>query len=203
MYWGYICMFFLCLGLSADAVPSLWFYPLDEAFSAGLLVTWLQLCLPLTCPEGQWRAWSRKKDIKLFQKYISHKHQKHSNTNSHLVSVHGVLVGTAICCSNLFCGSFKPNLQAAVTVTQYFLSQWQLLCHHSALNTTWHKSASRIDTVLPCWLVFWLFILHYWCFQKPLLADEYRVDYVQVDEKKTQALQSTKMEWKDVRQSKA
>lgn len=39
--------------------------------------------------------------------------------------------------------------------------------------------------------------------KKPLLADEHRVDYVQVDEKKTQALQSTKMEWKDVRQSKA
>ncbi|XP_024275973.1 GRB2-associated-binding protein 3-like isoform X1 [Oncorhynchus tshawytscha] len=39
-------------------------------------------------------------------------------------------------------------------------------------------------------------------FQKPLLADEHRVDYVQVDEKKTQALQNTKMEWKDVRQSK-
>ncbi|XP_001337715.7 GRB2-associated-binding protein 3 isoform X1 [Danio rerio] len=38
--------------------------------------------------------------------------------------------------------------------------------------------------------------------KKPLLADEYRVDYVKVDEKKTQALQSTKMEWKDVRQSK-
>ncbi|XP_016415860.1 GRB2-associated-binding protein 3-like isoform X3 [Sinocyclocheilus rhinocerous] len=39
--------------------------------------------------------------------------------------------------------------------------------------------------------------------KKPLLADEYRVDYVQVDEKKTQALQNTKLEWKDVRQSKA
>lgn len=39
--------------------------------------------------------------------------------------------------------------------------------------------------------------------QKPLLADEHRVDYVQVDEKKTQALQSTKLEWKDVRQSKS
>ncbi|KAJ7995913.1 hypothetical protein DPEC_G00231640 [Dallia pectoralis] len=38
--------------------------------------------------------------------------------------------------------------------------------------------------------------------KKPFLADEHRVDYVQVDEKKTQALQSTKMEWKDVRQSK-
>lgn len=38
--------------------------------------------------------------------------------------------------------------------------------------------------------------------QKPYLSDEYRVDYVQVDEKKTQALQSTKMEWSDVRQSK-
>ncbi|XP_033955671.1 GRB2-associated-binding protein 3 isoform X1 [Pseudochaenichthys georgianus] len=38
--------------------------------------------------------------------------------------------------------------------------------------------------------------------QKPLLCDEYRVDYVQVDEKKTQALQNTKMEWTDVRQSK-
>uniref|UniRef100_G3QAF8 PH domain-containing protein n=1 Tax=Gasterosteus aculeatus aculeatus TaxID=481459 RepID=G3QAF8_GASAC len=37
---------------------------------------------------------------------------------------------------------------------------------------------------------------------KPYLSDEYRVDYVQVDEKKTQALQSTKMEWSDVRQSK-
>ncbi|XP_059207899.1 GRB2-associated-binding protein 3 [Centropristis striata] len=38
--------------------------------------------------------------------------------------------------------------------------------------------------------------------QKPFLSDEHRVDYVQVDEKKTQALQSTKMEWTDVRQSK-
>ncbi|XP_062289184.1 GRB2-associated-binding protein 3 isoform X1 [Scomber scombrus] len=38
--------------------------------------------------------------------------------------------------------------------------------------------------------------------QKPFLSDDYRVDYVQVDEKKTQALQNTKMEWTDVRQSK-
>ncbi|XP_070773838.1 GRB2-associated-binding protein 3 isoform X2 [Enoplosus armatus] len=38
--------------------------------------------------------------------------------------------------------------------------------------------------------------------KKPFLSDEHRVDYVQVDEKKTQALQSTKMEWTDVRQSK-
>lgn len=38
--------------------------------------------------------------------------------------------------------------------------------------------------------------------KKPFLSDEYKVDYVQVDEKKTQALQSTKMEWTDVRQSK-
>ncbi|XP_034034646.1 LOW QUALITY PROTEIN: GRB2-associated-binding protein 3-like [Thalassophryne amazonica] len=38
--------------------------------------------------------------------------------------------------------------------------------------------------------------------QKPFLPDEYKVDYVQVDEKKTQALQNTKMEWTDVRQSK-
>ncbi|KAL0994229.1 hypothetical protein UPYG_G00119540 [Umbra pygmaea] len=38
--------------------------------------------------------------------------------------------------------------------------------------------------------------------KKPFLADEHKVDYVQVDEKKTQALQNTKMEWKDVRQSK-
>ncbi|XP_034462974.1 GRB2-associated-binding protein 3 isoform X3 [Hippoglossus hippoglossus] len=38
--------------------------------------------------------------------------------------------------------------------------------------------------------------------QKPFLCDDHRVDYVQVDEKKTQALQSTKMEWTDVRQSK-
>lgn len=39
--------------------------------------------------------------------------------------------------------------------------------------------------------------------QKPLLADDHKVDYVQVDEKKTQALQNTKLEWKDVRQSQA
>ncbi|KAL4630810.1 GRB2-associated-binding protein 3 [Arapaima gigas] len=38
--------------------------------------------------------------------------------------------------------------------------------------------------------------------KKPLLSDEDRVDYVLVDEQKTQALQNTKMEWKDVRQSK-
>nr|XP_025852093.1 GRB2-associated-binding protein 3 [Vulpes vulpes] len=38
--------------------------------------------------------------------------------------------------------------------------------------------------------------------QKLLLAEEQRVDYVQVDEQKTQALQSTKQEWTDERQSK-
>ncbi|XP_069556633.1 GRB2-associated-binding protein 3 [Brachyistius frenatus] len=38
--------------------------------------------------------------------------------------------------------------------------------------------------------------------KKPFLSDEYRVDYVKVDEKKTQALLNTKMEWTDVRQSK-
>ncbi|XP_067113198.1 GRB2-associated-binding protein 3 isoform X2 [Osmerus mordax] len=38
--------------------------------------------------------------------------------------------------------------------------------------------------------------------KKALLADEYRVDYVQVDEKKTQALHDTTVEWKDVRQSR-
>lgn len=38
--------------------------------------------------------------------------------------------------------------------------------------------------------------------KKPFLSDDHKVDYVQVDEKKTQALQNTKMEWTDVRQSK-
>lgn len=38
--------------------------------------------------------------------------------------------------------------------------------------------------------------------KKPFLSEEQRVDYVQVDEKKTQALQSTKQEWSDERQSK-
>ncbi|XP_008298335.1 GRB2-associated-binding protein 3 isoform X2 [Stegastes partitus] len=38
--------------------------------------------------------------------------------------------------------------------------------------------------------------------KKPFLSDEHRVDYVQVDEKKTQALLNTKMEWTDNRQSK-
>ncbi|XP_016072400.1 PREDICTED: GRB2-associated-binding protein 3 [Miniopterus natalensis] len=38
--------------------------------------------------------------------------------------------------------------------------------------------------------------------QKLLLSDEQRVDYVQVDEQKTQALQNTKQEWTDERQSK-
>ncbi|KAM4620097.1 GRB2-associated-binding protein 3 isoform 1-T1 [Polymixia lowei] len=38
--------------------------------------------------------------------------------------------------------------------------------------------------------------------KKPFLVDEHRVDYVKVDEKKTQALQNTRMEWTDVRQSK-
>ncbi|KAM5221734.1 GRB2-associated-binding protein 3 isoform 2-T2 [Ctenodactylus gundi] len=37
---------------------------------------------------------------------------------------------------------------------------------------------------------------------KFLLSEEQRVDYVQVDEQKTQALQSTKQEWTDERQSK-
>ncbi|KAM9107253.1 LOW QUALITY PROTEIN: GRB2-associated-binding protein 3-like [Megaptera novaeangliae] len=39
--------------------------------------------------------------------------------------------------------------------------------------------------------------------QKLLFSEEQRVDYVQVDEQKTQALQSTKQEWTDERQSKA
>ncbi|XP_029463745.1 GRB2-associated-binding protein 3 isoform X3 [Rhinatrema bivittatum] len=39
--------------------------------------------------------------------------------------------------------------------------------------------------------------------KKPFLTEEQRVDYVQVDEQKTQALQSTKQEWTDERQSKA
>ncbi|EHB14995.1 GRB2-associated-binding protein 3 [Heterocephalus glaber] len=38
--------------------------------------------------------------------------------------------------------------------------------------------------------------------QKVILSEEQRVDYVQVDEQKTQALQSTKQEWTDERQSK-
>ncbi|CAJ1064251.1 GRB2-associated-binding protein 3 [Xyrichtys novacula] len=38
--------------------------------------------------------------------------------------------------------------------------------------------------------------------KKPYLSDEHKVDYVKVDEKKTQALQNTKMEWTDNRQSK-
>ncbi|XP_045394222.1 GRB2-associated-binding protein 3 isoform X2 [Lemur catta] len=38
--------------------------------------------------------------------------------------------------------------------------------------------------------------------QKLLLSEEQRVDYVQVDEQKTQALQSTRQEWTDERQSK-
>ncbi|XP_062844828.1 GRB2-associated-binding protein 3 isoform X2 [Trichomycterus rosablanca] len=38
--------------------------------------------------------------------------------------------------------------------------------------------------------------------QKKPLLDEQRVDYVQVDEKKTQALQNTRTEWTDIRQSK-
>uniref|UniRef100_A0A8C3VKI3 GRB2 associated binding protein 3 n=1 Tax=Catagonus wagneri TaxID=51154 RepID=A0A8C3VKI3_9CETA len=37
---------------------------------------------------------------------------------------------------------------------------------------------------------------------KVFLSEEHRVDYVQVDEQKTQALQSTKQEWTDERQSK-
>ncbi|XP_012996478.2 GRB2-associated-binding protein 3 isoform X2 [Cavia porcellus] len=38
--------------------------------------------------------------------------------------------------------------------------------------------------------------------QQKLLSEEQRVDYVQVDEQKTQALQNTKQEWTDERQSK-
>uniref|UniRef100_A0A670YL68 GRB2 associated binding protein 3 n=1 Tax=Pseudonaja textilis TaxID=8673 RepID=A0A670YL68_PSETE len=37
---------------------------------------------------------------------------------------------------------------------------------------------------------------------KPFLSEEQRVDYVQVDEQRTQALQNTKQEWTDERQSK-
>ncbi|XP_045852135.1 GRB2-associated-binding protein 3 isoform X2 [Meles meles] len=38
--------------------------------------------------------------------------------------------------------------------------------------------------------------------QQLLVSEEHRVDYVQVDERKTQALQSTRQEWTDERQSK-
>nr|KAF6435449.1 GRB2 associated binding protein 3 [Rousettus aegyptiacus] len=33
-------------------------------------------------------------------------------------------------------------------------------------------------------------------------SEDYKVDYVQVDEQKTQALQNTKQEWSDERQSR-
>ncbi|XP_059012705.1 GRB2-associated-binding protein 3 isoform X2 [Mustela lutreola] len=39
--------------------------------------------------------------------------------------------------------------------------------------------------------------------QKLLVSEEHKVDYVQVDERKTQALRSTRQEWTDERQSKA
>ncbi|XP_063059970.1 GRB2-associated-binding protein 3 isoform X2 [Engraulis encrasicolus] len=39
--------------------------------------------------------------------------------------------------------------------------------------------------------------------KKPLLSEEHRVDYVQVDKKKTQALFELSKEWQDVRQSQA
>nr|XP_020639975.1 GRB2-associated-binding protein 3 [Pogona vitticeps] len=38
--------------------------------------------------------------------------------------------------------------------------------------------------------------------KKPFLSEEQRVDYVQVDEQRTQALRNTKQEWTDERQSK-
>ncbi|XP_062998175.1 GRB2-associated-binding protein 3 [Elgaria multicarinata webbii] len=38
--------------------------------------------------------------------------------------------------------------------------------------------------------------------KKPFFSEEQRVDYVQVDEQRTQALQNTKQEWTDERQSK-
>ncbi|XP_062391994.1 GRB2-associated-binding protein 3 [Sardina pilchardus] len=39
--------------------------------------------------------------------------------------------------------------------------------------------------------------------KKPLLAEEHRVDYVQLDEKRTQALRETQVQWQDDRQSKS
>ncbi|XP_060039173.1 GRB2-associated-binding protein 3 isoform X1 [Erinaceus europaeus] len=74
-----------------------------------------------------------------------------------------------------------------------------------------HRMAGHVSTVSGMWTK--KFSLDYLALdfntsspapaQQKLLSEEHRVDYVQVDEQKTQALQSTKQEWSDERQSKA
>lgn len=65
----------------------------------------------------------------------------------------------------------------------------------------------KLEAVSVCTFACWKYVTTFlrcpacFRFQKPLL-DEQRVDYVQVDEKKTQALQNTRTEWKDSRQPK-
>uniref|UniRef100_H2U176 PH domain-containing protein n=1 Tax=Takifugu rubripes TaxID=31033 RepID=H2U176_TAKRU len=84
-------------------------------------------------------------------------------------------------------------------ITQTFSSHAALFPRRTSLSSL---DRYRIG-LLQFMLIYYMIKQHVFpSTQKPFLSDEHRVDYVQVDEKKTQALQNTKMEWTDVRQSK-
>lgn len=77
--------------------------------------------------------------------------------------------------------------------------QYQYLYHYFSTIYQWYMLVCISEWILLKWD---LTAPPFYVSQKPFLSDEHKVDYVQVDEKKTQALQNTKMEWTDVRQSK-
>uniref|UniRef100_A0A8C6XZ27 GRB2 associated binding protein 3 n=1 Tax=Naja naja TaxID=35670 RepID=A0A8C6XZ27_NAJNA len=83
---------------------------------------------------------------------------------------------------------------------------------HSALTRTWTVPYNRTSFISPerdCINSARVFAVSVsgeeegsYIQMKPFLSEEQRVDYVQVDEQRTQALQNTKQEWTDERQSK-
>uniref|UniRef100_A0A3B1J0F0 Si:ch73-92i20.1 n=1 Tax=Astyanax mexicanus TaxID=7994 RepID=A0A3B1J0F0_ASTMX len=94
--------------------------------------------------------------------------------------------------------SLKPRRRCKFSVSRPFYFLLDVL--HSIVSVLLKLGFSLLSgPVLNCGYTAEVILCCF--FQKPLL-DEQRVDYVQVDEKKTQALQNTKTEWKDIRQSK-
>ena len=86
---------------------------------------------------------------------------------------------------------FKSSAHSGTSLVQIQYVQHDCLLQEKQNHVHFGNISPIVSSSLPLYVQ-----------QKSFLSDDHRVDYVQVDEKKTQALQNTKMEWTDVRQSK-
>ncbi|XP_062940461.1 GRB2-associated-binding protein 3 isoform X2 [Cynocephalus volans] len=106
--------------------------------------------------------------------------------------------------------SFLSPERNGINSASFFASPVSRKEEESYLQTEEHRTAKSLSSGALMWTK--KFSLDYLALdfnsaspapvQQKLLSEEHRVDYVQVDEQKTQALQSTKQEWTDERQSK-